>query len=35
MDNRNIDITIRGRNLERNMNLGDLILEMFGKRIPE
>jgi len=33
--NWNINITTRSRNWERSMNLGDLILEMFGKRIAE
>jgi hypothetical protein len=30
-----INITTRSRTWERSMDLGDLILEMFGKRIAE
>jgi len=30
-----INITTRSTMWERSMNAGDLILEIFGKRIPE
>jgi len=33
MYNWKINITTRSRHWERSMNLGDLILEIFGKRI--